>query len=194
MKRSWLVLPVLLLMAAAPFRVQSIMQKALQNERDAVAKYEACALKATEEGYAGAAALFRAAARAEGVHAQLITEAMRVRGITVPEPTPGHPAIGSTADNLRSAAMAEAQERDTTYREALEAATDAKDQELVTLFDHTRDTEVEHANLFSAALRQLDGYKQPKHFYVCDKCGYTTDIDLPLCALCRTRAHPHEVE
>lgn len=194
MKRSWLVLPVLLLVAAAPYRVQSVMQKALQNERDTVAKYEACALKASDEGYAGAAALFRAAARAEGVHAKLIMEAMAARGMTIPEPAAGHPAIGSTAENLRSAAMAEAQERDTTYREALEAATDAKDQELITLFDHTRDTEVEHANLFSAALRQLDDFKQPKNFYVCDKCGYTTDIDLPLCALCRTREHPHEVK
>lgn len=193
MKRSWLVLPVLLLVAAAPYRVQSVMQKALQNERDTVAKYESCALKATEEGYEGAAALFRAAARAEGVHAKLIMEAMRVRGMAIPEPTPGHPAIGSTAENLRSAAMAEAQERDTTYREALEAAADAKDQELITLFDHTRDTEVEHANLFGAALRHLEDYKQPKNFYVCEKCGYTTDIDLPLCALCRTREHPHEV-
>ncbi len=194
MKRSWLVLPVLLLMAAAPYRVQSVLQKALQNERDTVAKYDACAVKATEEGYAGAAALFRAAARAEGVHARLMMEAMRARGIAVPEAEASHPAIGSTADNLRSAALAEAQERDTTYRDALEAAADAKDQELVKLFDHTRDTEVEHANLFSAALRQLDAYKQPKHFYVCDKCGYTTDVDLPLCALCRTRAHPHEVQ
>lgn len=194
MKRSWLVLPVLLLVAAAPYRIQSVMQKALQNERDTVAKYEACALKASEEGYAGAAALFRAAARAEGVHAKLIMEAMGARGMTIPEPAAGHPAIGSTAENLRLAAMAEAQERDTTYREALEAATDAKDQELITLFDHTRDTEVEHANLFSAALRQLDDFKQPKNFYVCDKCGYTTDIDLPLCALCRTREHPHEVK
>ena len=194
MKRSWLVLPVLLLVAAAPYRVQSVMQKALQNERDTVAKYEACALKASDEGYAGAAALFRAAARAEGVHAKLIMEAMGARGMTIPEPTAGHPAIGSTAENLRSAAMAEAQERDTTYREALEAATDAKDQELITLFDHTRDTEVEHANLFSAALRQLDDFKQPKNFYVCDKCGYTTDVKLPFCPACQHKKAPAAID
>jgi rubrerythrin len=193
MKRSWLVLPVLLLVAAAPFGVQSILHRALQNERDAAAKYEACALKADEEGYPGAAALFRAAARAESVHARLIVEAMEARGIGVPDAKAHQGAIGSTADNLRAAATAETQERDSTYKEAIAAAQDARDEALVTLFDHTRDTEVEHANLFNTAVRQLDQYKQPKQFYVCEKCGYTTDIDLPLCALCRTREHPHEV-
>jgi rubrerythrin len=173
--------------------VQSVLQRSLQNEREAVENYEACALKATEEGYLGAAALFRATARAEGVHAQRITEAMQARGMAIPEPTAVHPAIGSTLENLRAAAIAEAQERDSTYKDALTAAQDARDEELVTLFDHTRDTEVEHANLFSTAMRHLDQYREPRQFYVCDKCGYTTDIDLPLCALCRTRGHPHEV-
>ena len=194
MKRSWLVLPLLLLVAAVPYRVQNVLQKSLQNERDAVAKYEACALKATEEGYAGAASLFRAAARAEGVHAERIIEAMRARGIAVPDATPHQGMIGSTADNLRMAASAETQERDTMYKDAIAAAQEARDEELVTLFDQTRDTEVEHANLFNAAARQLEQYKQPKHFFVCDKCGYTTDVDLPLCALCRTREHPHEID
>lgn len=194
MKRSWLVLPLLLLVAATPYRVQNALQRSLQNERDAAAKYEACAVKATEEGYPGAAALFRAAARAEGVHAERIAEAMQARGIAVPDAVPHPGAIGSTADNLRAAAMAETQERDTTYKEALAAAQEARDEELVTLFDHTRDTEVEHANLFNTAMRQLEQYRQPKHFFVCDKCGYTTDVDLPLCALCRTKEHPHEID
>lgn len=195
MKRSLLLLlPLLLLVAATPFKVQNLLSRSLQNERDAAAKYEAFALKADEEGYPGAAALFRAAARAEGVHAARITEAMKARGISVPEPGAHHETVATTAENLRAAALAEAQERDATYREALAAAGDAGDQELVTLFDQTRDTEVEHANLFSTAVRQLEQLKEPKHFYVCDKCGYTTDVSLPMCALCRSSKHPHEVE
>lgn len=194
MKRSWLVLPVLLLMAAAPFKIQSVLQKSLQNERDAVAKYEACALKAAEEGYPGAAALFRAAARAEGVHAGRIMDAMRTRGIAIPEATSSQPAIGSTAENLRSSAMAETQERDGTYREALAAAHEAGDENLVTMFDQTRDTEVEHANLFQTAGRQLEQLKKSKHYFVCDKCGYTSDFEMSICALCRVNKHPHEVD
>lgn len=118
---------------------------------------------------------------------------MKARGIAVPEPAVHEQSVGTTADNLRAAAVAENQERDGTYREAIAAAGDARDEELVTLFDHTRDTEVEHANLFNTAARQLEQYKETKQFYVCDQCGYTTDVKLPMCALCRTHKHPHEV-
>ena len=195
MKRSWLVLALpLLLLGAVPYKVQSMLQKSLHNEREAVAKYEACALKAAEEGYPGAAALFRASARAEGVHAERIIQAMRERGIPVPEQVPGAPAIGTTAENLRAAMLAETQERDSTYREALEIAGDAKDQELVTMFDQTRDTEVEHANLFATAARNLDEMKSAKTFYVCGKCGYTTDVKLPFCPACQHRNAAEAVE
>ena len=116
MKRLLLLFPLLLLVSATPFNVQRALSRALQNERDTVAKYEACALKAAEEGYAGAASLFRAAARAEGVHATRIAEAMKARGIAVPEPAEPAQPVGTTADNLRAAAVAENQERDGKYR------------------------------------------------------------------------------
>jgi len=147
-----------------------------------------------EEGYPGAAALFRASARAEGVHAERIVQAMRDRGIPITEQVPGQPAIGTTAENLRAAMMAETQERDSTYRDALEIAAEAKDQALMTMFDQTRDTEVEHANLFATAARNLDEMKTAKTYYVCGKCGYTSDFKMPLCALCRVHEHPHAVE
>ena len=83
------------------------------------------------------------------------------------------------------------QERDKIYREAIDAAKAANDADLVKVFDQTRDTEVEHANLMNAAVRQLDKYREQKHFFVCDTCGYTSDIDLPMCALCRVGRHPH---
>ena len=194
MKRSWLVLSVLLLVGATPYRIQNVLQKSLQNEREAVAKYEAFAAKAAEEGYPGAAALFRAAARAEGVHAERILAAMKTRNVEIPAASPVTPTVGSTADNLRAAATAETQERDGWYKEAIDDATEVNDQDLVKLFDQTRDTEVEHANLFVNATRHLEEYRQPKHFFVCDHCGYTTDVALPLCALCRSREHPHEID
>lgn len=196
MRRWWPVVPAiaLLVVGAVPSRLQYALQKSLQNEREAVAKYEACAVKADEEGYPGAAALFRAAARAEGIHAERITRAMRDRGLTIPEPMLEPPTIAETAANLRSSASAETTERDTTYREALDAATDARETALVTMFDQTRDTEVEHANLFNTANRQLEKLKQSKHYFVCGECGYTTDVDLPLCALCRVREHPRQVK
>ena len=192
MKRS-LVLLAVLLVAAVPFKVRQVLEKSFINEREAVARYEAFAKTAESEGYPGAAALFRACARAEGVHAERFAEAMKERGLDVPQVPQSSPAIGSTAENLRGAALAEQGERDSVYKDALSAAHDAKDDALVTVFDQTRDTEVEHANLLTSALRQLDSFKSPKSFYVCDKCGYTSDFGMGMCPLCRVNKHPHEV-
>ena len=193
MKRS-LVLLAVLLIAAVPFQVRNVLEKSRAGERAAVAPYEAFAQKATEEGYPGAAALFRACARAEGVHAERFENALKERGLEVPAVTKSLPAVGSTAENLRAAALAEAAERDSAYKEAVGIATHARDEALATMFDQTRDTEVEHANLLTTALRQLDQFKSAKHFYVCDQCGYTSDFGMGMCPLCRVNKRPHEIE
>jgi rubrerythrin len=197
MKR--LIVPVLaatLFLGAspAPFKVRVALERAVINEREAVALYDAFAVRATEEGYLGAASLFRAAARAERVHLARFTEALQSRGVPLPAESEQHPTVGTTAENLRAATAAEQAERDGTYRDAIAAAEENGDEEMRKLFDQTRDTEVEHANLFIAAGRQLESMKQPKTYYVCDHCGYTTDIEFPLCALCRDRDHQHSVE
>ena len=194
MKRTLLVLAAALLLplGAAPFKVRNILEKALVNEREAVARYEAFAAKAMEENQAGAASLFRACARAERVHAARFAAALEERGLPVPAEVELHPAAGSTAENIRAAAAAEMGERDGIYHEALEIAAEFKDPQLARIFDQTRDTEVEHANLLLAAARSPN-LQATKPFYVCDQCGYTTDIDLPMCALCRVNKHPHAV-
>jgi rubrerythrin len=177
----------------ATFTVRHTLDRAYHNEREAAAKYEVFAQKADEEGYPGAANLFRAAARAELVHAKRFEKAMKDRGIPIPEIGEVNPDIGGTADNLRRSASLELQERDVMYHDALAAAKEARDDALFKVFDQTRDTEVEHANLMSAAARQMEQMKTDKPYYVCDDCGYTTDVELPMCALCRVRDHPHTV-
>lgn len=204
MKRSWqfaiaIVLAGLFATTAsaqqqnASFKIRNVLDRAVRNEREAVAKYEIFAQKAEEEGYPGAANLFRAAARAESVHAKRFEAAMKSRNIPVPTIGEVQPNVGSTADNLRTCASAELEERDGIYREALAAAKEARDENLYKIFDQTRDTEVEHANLMSAGVRNMDMLKEDKPYYVCDDCGYTTDVELPMCALCRVPEHPHTV-
>lgn len=157
---------------------------AVSGERAAVARYEAAAVKADDEGYKGAASLFRAAAKAESVHAARFAGLLKARGIDSEPSAIAPPAIGSTADNLRAASIAEQGERDSTYRDAITAC-EHSDPDAAKVFDTTRDAEVEHLNLFSDATRHLDALKDAKTFYVCDVCGYTTDVKLPLCPSCR---------
>ena len=202
MKRSWsfaiaILLAVLTASAASAqnvtFKVRNMLDRAYNNEMEAAQKYELFAQKADDEGYPGAANLFRAAARAERVHAKRFEKAMKERNIPVPEIGAVKPQIGDTADNLRSSASHELSERDVLYKDGLAAAKEARDDALYKVFDQTRDTEVEHANLMSAAARQMNKMKEDKPYYVCDVCGYTTDVELPLCALCRDPDHPHTV-
>ena len=70
MKHALIILAVLsialtaIAATALPREVRYVLLNALTNEREAVAKYELFARKADEEGYRGAAALFRAQAQA----------------------------------------------------------------------------------------------------------------------------------
>lgn len=202
MKRLWslsvaILLSVLFASVASAqnvtFQVRHMLDRAYNTEMETAHKYDLFAQKADEEGYPGAANLFRAAARAERVHATRLEKAMKERGIPIPEVSDTAPKIDGTADNLRSSASQELSERDVMYKEALAAAKDARDDALYAVFDQTRDVEVEHANLMSAAARQMNAMKENKPYYVCDECGYTSDLELPLCALCRNRDHPHTV-
>ena len=194
MRKALLITAALIAVAATPFRVRSILENAIANERNAAARYEAFAAKATEEGNLGAASLFRAAARAEHVHAKRFEAALRARGLNVPDARTNNPVVGTTVDNLRAAAAAEAGERDGVYREATDVATESGDMELAKIFDQARDTEVEHANILGTLLRSQNLLTTAKTYYVCDECGYTTDVALPLCALCRSRKAPVPIE
>lgn len=174
--------------------LRTLLERSLSNEREAAARYDAFAARAGEEGYRGAAALFRAAGHGERVHAKRIEAAMKTRGIPIPEPVSTEQTVGSTAENLRQAASLEIAERDGVYRRALAASQDERDDGLARVFDQTRDCEVEHANLMSAAARQLETMKRPKIYYVCDTCGFTSDVELPYCMLCRAKKHPRAID
>jgi rubrerythrin len=176
------------------FKVRNVLDRSLRNELETAARYDLFAAKAVEEGYPGAASLFRAGAEAERVHARRFEQAMRERGVAVPDFNPGEVKIGSTLENLRLSASLEVAERDGIYREGIDAAREARDEKLVRVFDQTRDTEVEHANLMQAAARQLEQLRNPREYHVCGECGYTTDVDLPMCVLCRSKKHPHTVD
>jgi len=197
MKRFVLILAILfpvVLFAAeqrTPFGVQRVLTNAVIGERQAIARYNAFAVKAEEEGYLGAAELFRAAARAESIHLRRFTALMIERNLAVPAEGAVKVDVESTRDNLHNAVLAENAERDGAYIFAIRTANDDHDAGVAKVFDETRDAEVEHANLCTDALRHLDDMKAAREYYVCEHCGYTTNVRLPLCPSCRDMNAPH---
>lgn len=200
MKRALSILAILSIAAGTlaattlSREVRTALQNALTNEREAVARYELFARRADEEGYRGAGALFRAQARAERTHAERFEALLRANDIPLPPEQTFTFDAGTTGDNLRTAAAAERAERDGAYREAIETCNQQGATEIAKVFDQTRDSEVEHANLCDAAARDTGSMKAPRTFYVCSKCGYTTDVQLPYCPACRHKVAPAAVE
>lgn len=187
MRKSLALVTVLLAVSAfagAPPGVQRVLSNAVNGERTAAARYEAYAAQADTEGYAGVACLFRAQAKAERIHLQRFVALMNERGIPVPPEATPKINVEATDRNLQNAISAEQAERDSTYLYAISTCNDARDEKVAKVFDVTRDSETEHANLCAGALRNMNGLKEAKAFYVCPICGYTTDVRLSMCPSC----------
>lgn len=162
------------------------LQAAYNGESNAKAKYEAFAKKADEEGYAGVATLFRAAARAEEVH--LTSHAKVIKALKA-EPTAVivAPEIKSTKENLEAAVAGETYENQTMYPQFIKLAKNQKNKQAALSFTRAMKVEAVHAALYNAALATLEQWKKAdKIFLVCPVCGYTTDNGTfkkcPICA------------
>jgi rubrerythrin len=133
------------------------LQTAYEGESNARAKYTAFAVKAVEEGFMDVASLFRAATRAEQIH----------------------------AENLAAAIAGEEYERDVMYPEFLAEAKSAKQPAAERTFHWAMEAEREHARLYRAALDQLRAGKPQVTYYGCLVCGYTTaDGNFARCQIC----------
>ncbi len=158
---------------------------AYEGESNATIKYTAFAIKAEVEGYFRAAALFRAAARAEQVHAAHHARVILKMGGT-PHATLHAPEVKSTRENLAAAKAGEEYERDVMYPGFIKEAEAAGHKDAVRSFDLARKAEVVHAQLYGAALSNLEAQKARTTFYVCLVCGEVTDnpAETEHCPLC----------
>lgn len=150
------------------------LQTAFDGESNAKARYLAFAQKAESEGYGKVASLFRAAARAEDIHANNHAEVIRKLGAT-PLADVKTPEVKSTAENLQAAIKGESYERDTMYPDFLKQARDEGNKDAVRTFNLAKEAEAEHAKLYTEASSNLAQWKAPvQPFYICPSCGYTT--------------------
>lgn len=152
------------------------LQTAFNGESNAHARYLAFAKKADAEGYGEVASLFRAAARAEEIHANNHAVVITKLGAK-PEAKIEAPDVKSTKENLEAAIKGESYERDTMYPQFLKQAREVRNTDAIQTFNYAKTAETEHAKLYSAALNSLEKSKgtKAKNYYVCGVCGYTVE-------------------
>jgi rubrerythrin len=153
---------------------------AFEGESNAHAKYTAFAVKADEEGFQGAASLFRAAARAEQIHAQ--NHARVIKQLGGEAHCEIHPvAVKSTLENLKVALGGENYEIDSMYPTFLAEAQTHNNTAAIRTFTWALEAEKTHARLYGEAIALVEGgtpstwVSEPRTFYVCAVCGYTSE-------------------
>lgn len=174
---------------AATGKTPANLQAAFNGESNAHVRYTAFAKKADEEGLHRAASLFRAAARAERIHADNHATVIRRLGLT-PQAHIETPVVKSTRENLQVAIAGETYERDVMYPAFIKDAEAEKNTAAVRTFQHALEAETEHARLYTDALNNLAKMKLAATYYVCAVCGYTCEeLNFARCPVCM---HPKE--
>ena len=165
------------------------LQAAFQGESNAHVRYVAFAKQADVEGYHRAASLFRAAARAEQIHAANHAGVIRKLGLT-PSATIETPVVKSTRENLQAAIAGETYERDIMYPNFIREAEAEKNPAALRTFQHALEAETEHARLYTEAHKHLEQMKTAATYFVCAVCGYTCEeLSFARCPVCM---HPKE--
>jgi rubrerythrin len=149
---------------------------AYEGELNAHVRYKAFAVKAEAEGMNGAASLFRAAARAEQIHAGNHARVIRqMGGEATADIRPFR--VKSTLENLKAALGGEQLEIDSLYPKFLLHATSQLDTSAVRSYVWAMESEKTHARLYEEAVASMEagpGWTRDQlDFFVCTLCGYT---------------------
>src|SRR5882672_7069440 len=125
------------------------LQVALAGEADANRRYTAYGIRALQEGHPEIAQLFFEAAGAEAVHAYSLLSALG--------------AIGSTTDNLRTAALGETGEIEQQYPRMIAEAEAEGNFQALGAFRLALERERHHQTTFRRALAALESGKKASH-------------------------------
>ena len=170
--------------AAATTTLENL-QAAFNGESNANARYLIFAQKADEEGYGEVASLFRAAAKAEEIHASNHAAVIRQMG-AAPVARIEATVVKGTRENLRVAIEGETYERDIMYPEFIEMAKREKATAALCSFTFALKVEAVHGVLYQGALENLDQLTGKQHtYYICPDCGNTlTKLSILSCMIC----------
>lgn len=173
-------------------RTEQNLLKAFAGESQACNRYEFFAHVAKEEGYNQIASIFQKTADQEKQHAKRFFSFLE-GGDT--EITATYPAgkVGTTAENLKAAAMGENEEWTLLYPEFARIAMEEGFLQVATAFKAIAKVEAEHEKRYMKLLKNLeDGTvfrKSERVKWVCTNCGYVHEGEKALdnCPACQ---HP----
>jgi rubrerythrin len=179
----------------APAHEQTLknLLAAFNGESNASARYAAFAIKADAEGYLKVASLFRAASRAEQIHASNHSEVIVKLSGSKPVANIEAATVKSTAENLRVAIDGELYEVNVMYPDFIKEAKGQKNTAALRTFHFAFEAEKEHARLYTKALEHIQHcvdkscqkLSAKATYYVCPVCGFTADkAEFDRCPVC----------
>lgn len=152
---------------------------AYEGESNAYAGYKAFAEKADADGLFGVASLFRAAARAEQIHASAQARVIRQMGGEANAKI-NPPLVKSTLENLKLALAGENYEINSMYPKFWEEAQAHINATAARCFLFAMEAEKTHVQLYIEAIALLEAERNSswigaeQSFQVCGVCGYTS--------------------
>jgi len=174
-----------------------VLRTAFEGESNVQARYREFAEKADGEGWHGVGSLFRAACRAEEIHAANHGRIARQLGGQL-EFEPQEFEVKNTLDNLRAAIAGEQFEVDIMYPAFVAQAQVHHDVAAIRTFTWALEAEKTHVRLFNEAealveIEDEDSWvTMHRDFRVCPVCGYTSKEEdqgglCPVCNCARKR-------
>lgn len=170
-------------------RTEKNLLASFAGESQARNRYNLFASQARKEGYEQIAGFFDETADNERIHAKAFFKHLEGGDVEI---TASYPAgkVGTTAENLKAAAMGENMEHTVLYPEAARIAQEEGFPQVAALFKMIASVEVEHENRYLSLLRSVEEgtvFKdREKVRWACRKCGYIyVGTEAPkVCPLC----------
>jgi len=156
-------------------RTEQNLLKAFAGESQAKNRYTFFSKVAKEEGYEQIAEIFMITAMQEEQHAKQFFKFLEGGMVEI---TATYPAgvIGTTADNLRAAAMGENEEWTSLYPEFAKIAEEEGFPKIATAFKMISKVEKEHEERYRKLLERVENgtvfEREEEIEWVCRKCGY----------------------
>lgn len=174
---------------AGELKTPELLQSAIASARAGADTFVQCARKADEEGYAGAASLFRAAARAQQVHERALAKALSgLNSAPDKRAAPKTFEVKATRDNLIAAQTWLADRQTGALRADIATARAEGQKDAEEAFNYTRQSFKEIAKFVRTVGGALDESRKGKVTYYVDRtCGYVVDeLDFQKCPVCNS--------